>query len=121
MAERAPVAVLAVTTGRPLGQTPMTQQSGQAHGFFGILAEHGYERIDDSTARKGLIQITLSCHPPTLDLTVRPAHGYTWIPNGLRHISPLLTRPRDAAELAMTLGSDLLGDINRAQSALTNH
>ncbi len=99
----------------------MNQRSGHAGGFFGVLAEHGYERIDNSTARKGLIEITLSCHPPTLDLTIRPAHGYTWVPNRLRHISPLLTRPRDAAELAMTLGSDLLGDINKAQRALTHH
>ncbi len=113
--------MLAVTPSRLYSQMRMIHNPGPARGFFGILAEHGFKRIDEYTARKGLIEITLRCHPPTLDLTIQPASGYAWISTRLRHISPLLTRPREAAELAMRLGAELLGDLNKAQSTMTHH
>ncbi|MBC5825070.1 MAG: hypothetical protein GIW99_10300 [Candidatus Eremiobacteraeota bacterium] len=96
------------------------QNSPRTHNFFGVLTDEGYERGTGSTARKGLVEITLRCHPPAFDLMVRPAYGYTWIPTRVRHIDPLVTPPRDAAEIALSLGADLLRDIDKSQRVMAH-
>ncbi|MDQ2816951.1 MAG: hypothetical protein M3T49_01900 [Candidatus Eremiobacteraeota bacterium] len=93
------------------------QHTGLAHGFFDTLARHGYERVGAATAQNGLVEVTLELYPPAFSVTVKPAHGYNWIPPRRRTVNPLRTRPAAAAELAMSLADDLLADIGTVQES----
>ncbi len=95
------------------------QQSNPADGFFRILAQHGYDRVNSTTVRKGFIEIALRCYPPAFEIVVELAHRYTWLSPKSRLVNPILTRPREAARMAMELGSILLAELQRGQDTLT--